>query len=44
MGEEDGLLLVEEVAEYIGVYYRVPVDNYEINYGLYFDKGCGEVA
>jgi UDP-N-acetylglucosamine 4,6-dehydratase/5-epimerase len=40
------LLTREEmaVAEDMGAYYRVPADNRDLNYGLYFDKGCSEVS
>ena len=40
------LLTREEmaVAEDMGDYYRVPADNRDLNYGLYFDTGRGEVS
>ena len=40
------LLTREEmaVAEDMGGYYRVPADNRDLNYGLYFDKGRSEVS
>ena len=40
------LLTREEmaVAEDMGAYYRVPADNRDLNYGLYFDKGRSEVS
>jgi UDP-glucose 4-epimerase len=40
------LLTREEmaVAEDMGAYYRVPADNRDLNYGLYFDKGRSKVS
>jgi UDP-glucose 4-epimerase len=40
------LLTREEmaVAEDMGCYYRVPADNRDLNYGLYFDTGRSEVS
>lgn len=40
------LLTREEmgVAEDMGDYYRVPADNRDLNYGLYYDKGRSEVT
>jgi UDP-glucose 4-epimerase len=40
------LLTREEmaVAEDMGRYYRVPADNRDLNYGLYFDEGQQEVS
>lgn len=40
------LLTREEmvVAEDMGAYYRVPADNRDLNYGLYFDKGRSEIS
>ena len=40
------LLTREEmaVAEDMGGYYRVPADNRDLNYGLYFDKGRSDVS
>lgn len=40
------LLTREEmaVAEDMGAYYRVPADNRDLNYELYFDKGRSEVS
>jgi UDP-glucose 4-epimerase len=40
------LLTREElaVADDMGDYYRVPADNRDLNYGLYFDKGRQEVS
>jgi UDP-glucose 4-epimerase len=40
------LLTREEaaVAEDMGDYYRVPADNRDLNYGLYFDTGRGDVS
>jgi UDP-glucose 4-epimerase len=40
------LLTREEmaVAEDMGDYYRIPADNRDLNYGLYFDTGRGDVS
>ncbi|HUG13391.1 MAG TPA: polysaccharide biosynthesis protein, partial [Thermomicrobiales bacterium] len=32
------------VAEDMGEYYRVPADNRDLNYGLFFDRGRSDVS